>query len=100
MPMSEHQMRQILDWFHSRVGRITCSVCGHMDFKFDSELTAMPVWRSDGNPRVDFSDDIAAVILSCTNCASIRFFSAEKMGLIPTATQRAPATDLPSRHKA
>ncbi len=93
MPMNEQQMLQILDWFRTRVGMITCSVCSKTDHKFDSELTALPVWRSDPHPHLDFSDDVVAVMLVCTHCASIRLFSAAKMGIIPTSTQRAPLSD-------
>ena len=93
MPMNEHQMRQILEWFHKRVGLITCSVCSGTDHKFDSELTGLPVWRSDSHPHLDFSDNVVAVMLVCTHCASIRLFSAAKMGIIPTSMQRAPLSD-------
>ena len=93
MPMDEHQMHQILDWFRKRVGTITCSVCSGTDHKFDSELTGLPVWRSDSHPHLDFSDNVVAVMLVCTHCASIRLFSAAKMGIIPTSMQRAPLSD-------
>ena len=93
MPMNEDQMRQIVDWFRARVGIITCSVCSGIDHKFDSELTALPVWRSDPHPHLDFSDDVVAVMLVCTHCASIRLFSAAKMGIIPMSMQRAPLSD-------
>ena len=94
MPMDEHQMRQVIDWFRARVGPITCSVCGHQDFKFDSELTGLPVWRSDPHPHLDFSDDVVAVMLICTHCASIRFFSAAGMGIAPASTRRPSPTNL------
>jgi hypothetical protein len=89
MAMDERQMRQVLDWFHTRVGTITCSVCSHTEFKFDSELTALPVWRGGPNPHLDYSDDVVAVMLTCTHCASLRLFSAAKMGIIPTPTRPA-----------
>jgi hypothetical protein len=94
--MNEEQLRQVVEWFRSRVGKITCSVCSHTDFKFDAELTALPVWRCDPSPRLDFSDNLAAVILTCTQCASIRLFSAAKMGLIAESLQRLPPTDYTS----
>ena len=100
MPLTERQMRQILDWFHTRVGAITCSVCSHTEFKFDSELTGLPVWRSDPHPHLDFSDDVVAVMLICTHCASIRLFSAARMGIVPTSTRRAPPSDYTSPHGA
>jgi hypothetical protein len=92
--MNEQQMRQVLDWFHTKVGSITCSVCKHTGFKFDAELTTMPVWRCDPHPRVDFTNGSPAVILICSHCANFRLFSAERMGLIPTSTVRAEPTDL------
>jgi hypothetical protein len=97
MPMDERQMRQVVDWFRDRVGPITCSVCSHTEFKFDSELTALPVWRGDPHPHLDFSDDVVAVMLICTRCASIRLFSAARMGLTPASTQRSPPSDLAPR---
>jgi hypothetical protein len=98
MPMDEHQMRVIIDWFRARVGTITCSVCSHTEFKFDSELTALPVWRSDPHPHLDFSDDVVAVMLICTHCASIRLFSAARMGITPVSTRRPPPADLHPHH--
>lgn len=92
--MNEQQMRQVLDWFRSKIGTITCSVCKHTGFKFDSELTAMPVWRCDPNPRLDFDDAVPAVVLHCSHCASMRMFSAERMGIIATPADRAGHTDL------
>lgn len=97
--MNEQQMRQVLDWFRTRVKTITCSVCHHTGFKFDSELTAMPVWRCDPTPRLDFNDAVPAVVLHCSHCANIRMFSAEKMGIIPTPADRIQPTDLP-RHES
>ncbi len=88
--MNERQMRQVLDWFHTKVGVITCSVCSHTEFKFDSELTSLPVRRGGPRPRADFSDDLAAVMLICTHCASIRLFSAAKMGIIPRSAGKTP----------
>jgi hypothetical protein len=93
--MNEDQMRQVIDWFRERVGTITCSVCSHTEFKFDSELTALPVWRCDPHPRADFSDAAAAVILICTHCASVRLFSAARMGIMPASARRSPPSDYP-----
>jgi hypothetical protein len=100
MPMNERQMRQVVNWFRTRVGPITCSVCGHRDFKFDSELTGLPVWRSDPHPHLDFSDDVVAVMLICTHCASIRLFSAAGMGITPVSTRRPPPSDVSPRHES
>ena len=94
MPMNEHQMRQVIEWFRTRAWPITCSVCSSSEFKFDSDLTALPVWRSDPHPHLDFSDEVVAVMLICTHCASIRLFSAARMGLTPTSTRRPPPSDL------
>ncbi len=87
MAMNEQQMGQVLAWFHDRVGAMTCSVCSHTEFKFDSELTAVPVWRNDPRPHLDLSDNVVAVMQICTHCASVRLFSAARMGILP-ATPR------------
>src|SRR4051812_36600294 len=91
--MNEHQKRQIVEWFRDRVGPITCSVCSHTEFKFDSELTALPVWRGDPHPRLDFSETVPVVMLICTHCASLRLFCAVRMGLIPASKLRPPPSD-------
>lgn len=94
--MDEHQKRQVLEWFRTRVGPITCSVCSCTDFKFDSELTSMPVWRGGPHPRADFSDGVAAVMLVCTRCASVRLFSAAPMGILNASERSEQALPRPN----
>jgi hypothetical protein len=93
--MNEHQKRQILEWFR-RMGPITCSVCSHTEFKFDSELTALPVWRGEPHPRLDFYDTVPVVMLICTHCASVRLFCAARMGLVSASSTRSAPSDYTS----
>src|SRR4051812_44999187 len=94
--MNAQQKQKVVEWFRARVGMITCSVCGHTEFKFDAELTALPVWRAHPRPHLDFSDTVPVVVLICTHCASIRLFCAARMGIVPASTLRSPPTDYTS----
>jgi hypothetical protein len=87
--MNEQQMRKVLDWFRHHIGPITCSVCSQTDFKIDSELTTLPVWRIGPPSGVNFADGVPAVMVTCSHCASVRLFSAAKMGLFPAAMRPA-----------
>ena len=95
--MDESQMRQVVEWFRARVGPVTCSVCSHTDFKFDAELTALPVWRDKPHPHADVSDGTPAVVVICSHCGSLRLFSAAKIG-ITSASTRTPPSDLARPH--
>ena len=94
--MDEQQKRQVLEWFRDRVGPITCSVCGHTEFKFEAELTALPVWRAEPRPHLDFSETVPVVMLICTHCASIRLFCATRMGIVAASSLRSPPSDYSS----
>lgn len=83
MEMNPEVAQTALQWIQSRISENKCAVCGHTSMQVNKTLVCAPCYTTsdDGKNLVQANKVQPFVLLTCSNCAHARFFSAALMGL-------------------
>lgn len=83
MSLSAEQEQKFLRWLQEKGGQnpANCPVCGRADRWSPGDIVVAPEVTGQGEVQVDLQNVIPMVQLYCANCAYMRLFQANVIGL-------------------